>query len=262
VLLPEHGIELSRLATQYNVVVTCVHNWIQAPILLQAAALARSASLGFLQHIDMATLRTQPAAAAGSDGNWRVDPRKAGGGILFDHGWHGMSILLRMVGAAPIWVRGTTEKRRYRDLSVEDYGESKVTFANGVTGRFMATWAASERRNDLTLTCSEGRIVVRNDTLQVCRGDTVVYTEQFDESLAAGGYRPAWTAGVVREFKQEIDAPHGRGGTLHEALTALQMLMATYESSRLGGRQVAMPGAAGLPREQHVAGAQAPARVA
>lgn len=232
VLQPEHGAELARLAVQYKVVVTCVHNWIQAPILQKAAALARSNTLGALTHIDMATLRTQPAAAAGDDGNWRVDPRKSGGGILFDHGWHGMSILLRTVGAAPLWVRGVTEKRRYRYLSVEDYGVTEVMFANGVTGRFMATWAATERRNDLSLVCTEGRIEVHNDRLQVLRGEHVEHTQHFGESLAAGGYRPAWTAGVVREFKQEIDEPERRGGSLNEALTALHMVMATYESSR------------------------------
>lgn len=262
VLLPEHGVELSRLATQYNVVVTCVHNWIQAPILQQAATLARSNTLGALLHIDMSTLRTQPAAAAGDDGNWRVDPRKSGGGILFDHGWHGMSILLRTVGAAPLWVRGTTEKRRYRYLSVEDYGETQVMFANGVTGRFMATWAAAERRNDLTLVCQEGRIEVQNDRLQVIRGEHVVHTQHFGESLAAGGYRPAWTAGVVREFKHEIEAPHRRGGSLHEALTALHMVMATYESSR-EQRQVSLTlNAAHNARPSRSAVVQGAARVA
>lgn len=232
VLLPEHGAELSRLATQYNLVVTCVHNWIQAPILQQAATLARSNTLGALLHVDMSTLRTRPAAAAGDDGNWRVDPRKSGGGILFDHGWHGMSILLRTVGALPLWVRGVTEKRRYRDLSVEDYGETQVMFVNGVTGRFTATWAADERRNDVNLTCQQGRIEVCNDRLQVIRGEHVVRTQHFDESLAQGGYRPAWTAGVMREFQREIDEPHRRGASLQEALTALHMVVATYDSSR------------------------------
>jgi predicted dehydrogenase len=240
VLTPQQGTEVARLAAVHDAVVTCVHNWTQAPILQRAAEHARSGVLGALQRVDLVTLRTQPAAAVGDKGNWRVDPNKAGGGILFDHGWHGMSILLRSVGAAPRVIRGRTEKQRYLDLSVEDTSETWVEFANGVVGRFAATWAASERRNEGRLVCADGVIEVENSILRLRRGDTVLETEAFTESLAGGGYRPEWTASIVREFKREIDDPRSRGASLTEALTALQMLMATYESAQRGGAPVTL----------------------
>ncbi|HET6346119.1 MAG TPA: Gfo/Idh/MocA family oxidoreductase, partial [Myxococcota bacterium] len=189
VLTLQQGTEVARLAAVHEKVVTCVHNWTQAPILRRAAEHARSGALGALERVDLITLRTQPAAAVGDKGNWRVDPSKAGGGILFDHGWHGMSILLRSVGAPPRVIRGRTEKRRYVDLSVEDTSETWVEFANGVVGRFAATWAASERRNEARLVCADGIIEVENNTLRLRRGDSLLETETFTESLAGGGYR-------------------------------------------------------------------------
>lgn len=238
VLTPADGDALARLALAHNVVVACVHNWTHAPILRRARALAAGGSLGALRSMDLITLRTQPAAVAGDTHNWRVDPTKAGGGILFDHGWHGMSILLRTVGATPVWVRGKVENRRFHDLAVEDTSETVIEFDNGVVGRFEATWAASERANRATLRCAEGVIEVDNDTLRIIRDGEPALVEVFAESLAGGGYRPEWTAATVREFKHEIDNRSARGALLHEALTALRLLMATYASSVLAGLPV------------------------
>lgn len=231
VLLPEHAAELARLATLHQTVVGCVHNWTQAPILKRARQLAQDGNFGALQRVNMITVRTKPAAVAGDTSNWRVDPTKAGGGILFDHGWHGMSILLRSVAAMPRWVRGRIEKRRFVDLPVEDSSETWVEFENGVVGRYEATWAGTERRNRVALLCERGRIEVDNDTLRVFDHDALLETTVFEESLAGGGYRPDWTAAIVQEFKREIDITASRGALLSEALTALQMLLATYASS-------------------------------
>lgn len=236
VLLPEHAAELARLAELHQTVVGCVHNWTQAPILKRARELALGGTLGALQRVNMVTLRTKPAAVAGDTSNWRVDPSKAGGGILFDHGWHGMSILLRSVGAAPRYVRGRCEKRRFTDLPVEDSSETWVEFENGVIGRYEATWAGSERRNRVSLQCERGRIEVDNDTLKIFDHEALLDTTVFAESLAGGGYRPDWTAAIVQEFKNEIDVTASRGALLSEALTTLQMLLATYASSAQGGQ--------------------------
>lgn len=243
VLKTEQAEHLTRLASIHGVVVTCVHNWIYAPILLRAHQLLQSQLLGPLQHMDVATWRTQPAASLGDQSNWRIDPERAGGGILFDHGWHGMSLLLRIIGTTPLWVRGKVEKKRYESLSVEDTCDTMVEFTDGVTGRFRASWAHTERRNDLTLHCQMGRIEVCNDTLRVLRADQCIAKEVFEESLAKGGYRPGWTAGIVREFTQEIQTPEMQGTSLREALLALQMIMATYESSRSGGMKIPIPSA-------------------
>jgi predicted dehydrogenase len=211
-----------------------MHNWTQAPILLRATEEARSGRLGALAEVELVTLRTQPAAAAGDAGNWRIDPARAGGGILFDHGWHGMSILLRAVGASPETVQGRVEKRRHLSLSVEDTSETLLRFPAGVRGRFEATWAADERANRGRFRCADGEVEVENDLLRIRQHGRILSEERFAESLAGGGYRPGWTAGIAREFRREIETPSARGRSLEEALTCLRLVMATYASAEAG----------------------------
>ena len=236
VLTQEHAEQVARMARHHRVAVACVHNWTAAPIFQRARALLASGVVGDLQHMDVTTLRTAPAATAGDTSNWRIDAQKAGGGILFDHGWHGTSILLRTIQASPKDVRGQVENRRFLDLGVEDTSHIWITFQNGVTGHFEATWAADERANRAELRATEGTIKIHNDTLQVWKDDSLLETELFTESLAGGGYRPAWTAQIVDDFRCAIQDPSKRPALLEEALTTLQILMATYGSASQAGR--------------------------
>ncbi len=82
-------------------VVHVVHNWLHAPVCLKISALIAEGAIGAVRSVSWRTLRTQPAVAATSEGgqNWRVDPAMAGGGILFDHGWHALYCVARWAGA-------------------------------------------------------------------------------------------------------------------------------------------------------------------
>src|SRR5262249_35303009 len=133
---------------------------------------------------------------------------------------------------SPIRVRAGIEKRRYLDLLVEDTGWFEIEFANGVRGRFEATWAAEKRKNRAKLQCRDGCLEIENDRLLLRRPGAVgaASEEVFAESLAGGGYRPSWTAGIVREFEKEIGTPEARGQTLGEALACLSVLEAAYAS--------------------------------
>src|SRR5207253_3519237 len=119
------------------------------------------------------------------------------------------------------------EKRKFADLPVEDTVELEIAFAGGARGRFSATWAAGERRNRGTIECAAGTITIDNDVLRSPRGE-----ERFGESLAGGGYRPDWTAGIVREFRAEIEVAAPRGGGLGEAITCFALLQAAYDSAK------------------------------
>ena len=240
VLDADHADALASLARAHGVVVTCVHNWTQAPILRRAMALAQSQAWGPLAHVGLRTLRTQPAAAAAHAQNWRVDPRQAGGGILFDHGWHGMSIILRATGAEPQTVAGKISRAGHPTLAVEDTVQLRLTLAGGVTGSFYATWAGHERRNEAVFACARGAIHVVDDRLEVRADDEVVLAESFAESLAGGGYRPTWTQAIVEQFLAEIDRATPRGRALSEAQHTLRLLIGTYESVLMGGAPVTL----------------------
>ena len=71
-------------------VVHTVHNWLEAPVCLRVSALVSAGAIGAVRSLSWRTLRRAPAAASDAARNWRVDPVLAGGGILFDHGWHAL----------------------------------------------------------------------------------------------------------------------------------------------------------------------------
>jgi predicted dehydrogenase len=229
---------LAAAAARHGTVIACVNNWTHAPILSKVQSLAASGTIGRLRDVEIVVERSQPAAAADSD-NWRVDPVRAGGGILFDHGWHGMSIIGRVVGTMPTTVRGTMGRQRHLHLSVEDTAEVHVEFGDGTTGRFKATWAGEKRRNRVTVRGDAGSIEVENDLLKLHRGGQVT-EHRFAESLADGGYRPGWTAGIARELLDEIAHPVRRGRALDEALTCMRLLVGAYESNARGGVSVSI----------------------
>lgn len=229
--------KLARLAAQKRVAVGCMNNWVHAPILARAQSLARSGQLGALREMEIVVERNQPARAAGGGDNWRVDPRRAGGGILFDHGWHGMTILGRAVPSAPLAVRGAMARRKHMDLAVEDTAEVEIDYEDGTRGRFSATWAADVRRNRVLIRAEAGSVEVENDVLRVHRRGRMT-EERFAESLADGGYRATWTEAIVREFVDEVLHPARRGRALDEALTCMELLSAAYESDARGGQRV------------------------
>ena len=102
-------------------IVHTVHNWLKAPICLKISALIAEGAIGAVRSVSWRTLRTQPAVASTSDGgnNWRVDPAMAGGGILFDHGWHALYCIAHWAGA-PLGVAAILETRRFHEWPLED----------------------------------------------------------------------------------------------------------------------------------------------
>ena len=132
-----------------------VHNWHHAPILRMTGDLIRQGEIGSVRRIVWETLRVKPAAAGdGRDGNWRVDPAVAGGGVLTDHGWHVFYILPAWVGARPLRVGARLETRRHTVFPVEDTASVRLGFPDASVD-ILLTWAADERRNGVSVDGSE-----------------------------------------------------------------------------------------------------------
>ena len=121
----DDAARLASAAVRAGRVLHTVHNWLNAPICLRISALIDDGAIGAVRSVRWRTLRSQPAIAVSAPGvaNWRVDPKLAGGGILFDHGWHALYCVARWSGA-PMpsrrgWRRGasTTSRSRTRRVS-------------------------------------------------------------------------------------------------------------------------------------------------
>src|SRR5437762_2373416 len=93
---------LTQLAARTGRVLHTVHNWHHAPIIKRTAELVREGAIGRITRVGWQTLRMAPAPVRDArEGNWRLDPVLAGGGILSDHGWHVFYLLRWWIGEMP-----------------------------------------------------------------------------------------------------------------------------------------------------------------
>ena len=178
-------------------------------------------------------MRTQPATAASQDGvtNWRVDPALAGGGILFDHGWHALYCVARWAGV-PRGVSARLETRRFHEWPLEDTATLALETASGAS-RIFLTWAADERSNAIEIDGEAGP--------DPCRRRRCRHEIEFAAS-AAGRVPPPCpkdrtipigSAGWPPTFclRRQAAAP----GNLKEAVLCARLIDAAQRSSAAGG---------------------------
>jgi predicted dehydrogenase len=215
-----------------------VHNWLHAPVCRKISALVDEGAIGAVRSVRWRTLRTQPAIAVSADGvtNWRVDPARAGGGILFDHGWHALYCVMRWAGA-PVGVAARLETRRFHEYPLEDTATLDLDTAAGRNSIFL-TWAAHERSNTIEIEGEEGEIRVV--------GDAVIVESESEQrrwtspSLSEGSHHPDWFGGVAADF---LAAATGRGkSNLDEAVLCARLIDAAQRSSAAGGVRLALAG--------------------
>jgi predicted dehydrogenase len=221
---------VTAAAARAGRVVHAVHNWLKAPICLKISALIADGAIGPARSIRWRTLRTQPAVALDGGTNWRVDPAIAGGGILFDHGWHALYCVMRW-GGAPQSIATTLEKRRFREWSLEDTATVTLDLTSG-TAEIFLTWAGVERANTIEIEGEHGRIDAA--------GDGVVLKTKAGEqhwscppALSEGSHHQDWFVGVAGDFR--LAATAGGKGNLEEAVLCAQLIDLAQRSSAAGG---------------------------
>ena len=235
----EDAKRVAAAAARAGRVVHAVHNWLQAPISRRISALIEKGEIGGVRSVRWRTLRTQPAIAVSADGvtNWRVDPGQAGGGVLFDHGWHALYCVTRWAGA-PSGVTALLETLRFHEQPLEDTASIDLDTTAGVS-RIFLTWAADERSNAIEIDGEKGEIRVV--------GDAVTLTTNSCErrwlcppALSEGSHHPDWFGGVAADF---LSAAAGEGkGNLDEAILCARLIDAAQRSSAAGGVRLALAG--------------------
>jgi predicted dehydrogenase len=219
-------------AARAGQVLHAVHNWLEAPICRKISALIGEGAIGAVRSVRWRTLRTQPAIAVSADGvaNWRVDPGQAGGGILFDHGWHALYCVTRWAGV-PIGVAARLETRRFDEHPLEDTADLTLDTAAGVS-RIFLTWAADERSNAIDIEGEDGEIGVVGDAL-VLKSKLRERRWFCPPSLSEGSHHPDWFGGVASDF---LAAATGRAkSNLGEAVLCARLIDAAQRSSAEGG---------------------------
>ena len=235
----EDAERVAGAAARSGRVLHTVHNWLCAPVCRKISALVDDGAIGAVRSVRWRTLRTQPAIAVSADGvaNWRVDPAMAGGGILFDHGWHALYCVARWAGV-PVGVAAQLETRRFHEHPLEDTASVDLDTAAGVSNIFL-TWAADERSNGIEIDGEDGEIRVV--------GDAVVLKSNLDErrwscppSLSEGSHHPDWFDGVAADFLAA--ATGGAKSNLDQAILCAQVIDAAQRSSAAGGVRLVYAG--------------------
>ena len=234
---------LARLAEKTGRVLYTVHNWHHAPIVRRTTELVDEGRIGRVNHVVWHTLRTRPASAGDErGGNWRVDPAVAGGGVLTDHGWHVFYVVQRWIGAPPVSVSATLERRRHLAWSVEDTASVRVTFAEA-TAEILLTWASDVRRNWAEVSGTAGVLELQDDTL-VLKGDGrgPDLSWPCPPAMSDGSHHPDWFDAVAGQFLAEATGAAPRGENLAEASLCVALEHGARQSSREGGREVTLAG--------------------
>jgi predicted dehydrogenase len=222
---------VASAAARAGRVLHTVHNWLKAPICLKISALIDEGAIGAVQSARWRTLRTQPATAATS---WRIDPALAGGGILFDHGWHALYCVARWAGV-PRGVAARLETRRFHEWPLEDTATLALEMTFGASHIFL-TWTADERSNHIEIDGERGGIHVVHDSV-VVRSNSQERRWSCPPSLSEGSHHPDWFGGVAADF---LAAASGGGeGNLDEALLCARLIDAAQRSSAAGGTWLA-----------------------
>ncbi len=234
---------LARLVSATDRVLHTVHNWHHAPVIRRTWELLRDGAIGAVQRVVWQTLRSKPAATGDEgDGNWRVNPDIAGGGILTDHGWHVFYVLRRWIGQRPTSISAALETRRHTQWLVEDTATLRLTFADA-TAEVLLTWAADVRRNWAELTGTQGTIQLEDDTLMLTRAGHAHAERRWrcPPALSDGSYHPDWFHPVADQFLGAVNGSIPRGENLAEASLCVVLEAVARESSRQRGRALSLP---------------------
>lgn len=222
-------------------VVHCVHNWLEAPICRQVTALIDDGAIGPVRALRWRTLRTKPAIAVATEEsgkNWRTDPALAGGGILFDHGWHALYCLCRWSGRAPSAIAASLVTRRFHEWPLEDTADIALDFG-AASGKIFLTWTAAERENTIEVEGEAGRIRADGATVEL-EGASGRREWTFPQALSEGSHHPDWFDGIANDFCAALSdkAP----SNFREATLCARLIDLAQKSSRSGGTRIALEG--------------------
>lgn len=202
---------IERASASGSRVAYCAHNWAFSPIWSKIQELLATGALGEVRHAELHVLRSQPAASA-VPGDWRKDPKLAGGGILVDHGWHNMYLARRVVSGEPSQIQSALHRSA---SGVDDEATVLLTFPES-TVLLHLTWRSPVRANSAVIYGSEGVLRMNDDhiILQPRQGPSQRFS--FAEPLNLGSSHPTWNAAMLKDFRLEIDGQN-RGRNLAEA---------------------------------------------
>ncbi len=226
---PQQLKEIQQLAEQRQCVVFTVNNWKYAPLWLKVAELIQENRIGTIQSISLNVLR--PPNSGGGCSDWRKCIDIAQGGILIDHGWHNLYLILSLLGRLPTTMAVKMGCSSGNGSGLEDTVDLEMRFS-GAEARMHLTWQAPCRRNYGTIEGGKGILFINDDHLILQSKDSPPARFQFPEALSAVSHHPEWMGPVVGNFRREIQDAGSRGANLMEAMRCSYLINLAYRAGR------------------------------
>jgi len=159
-------------------------------------------------------------------------PAVSGGGIILDHGWHQLYLLLGWMREPLEAVSAVTRTVDQRHYPAEDEAHIELEFARG-EGHIDLSWTASDRSNGGEIHGDEGNIAIHDDRI-VVQNQYGERTFPFAGRLTQSSYHPDWFEAMIRynvvdECREEADRNFAEAGVLVSAICA------AYRSARESG---------------------------
>jgi predicted dehydrogenase len=228
-----HRMQKSAVGSQR--VIHVVNNWKYAPILVKTQKILNEKRIGNVRNISLSVLRTD--ASGGGLSDWRSCPEIAGGGILLDHGWHQLYLILSMMADTPLSVSAEMGPADADNPRIEDTVDLVLTFP-GARARLHLTWRAGCRKNFGTVEGDRGTLAINDDHLVLAVQGQPETRYEFSEALSGGSHHSEWMKPVITDFHREIIDPEIRGTNFNEALWCATLIDLAYRSCREGARFV------------------------
>jgi predicted dehydrogenase len=225
--------EIERAAKDFSRVIFTVNNWKYAPLWMKAIELVRSNRIGVVRSISLTVLR--PSHSGGGVSNWRRCAEIAGGGILVDHGWHQLYLILSMMREPPVFISAHMEFAHGTGPPQEETVDLVMRFPGG-EAKLHLTWRASCRRNYGLIRGDEGTLFINDDHLILCVGSRPAMRYDFPEALSGSSHHPEWMKPVIEGFLHEVQDASARGDNLGEARWCTKLTHLAYQSHREGSR--------------------------
>ncbi len=230
--------ELAALAAEKRRVLMCVHNWKYAPAYAAARTAIEDGRLGAIRFVSLDRLRTEPAGAGGSGGEWRASSA-SGGGILIDHGWHVFYLMYWLLGGdPPVSVSARLESPA--GANVDDVADVRIRFGNGAVCRAHLSWRAPVRRTSALIYGEHASIEIEGDRV-TCTDRSGKAEDLSIADMADDSYHSAWFGGVAEEFEGAVsegtNSPASKRN-LAQARVALMLIQAARQSSINSGIEI------------------------
>lgn len=213
-----------------------IHNWKFSPQMIWVRDQVDRGVIGEPLLFTWRTLRVaSDKGTRDASPDWRVRPEVAGGGVVFDHGWHAFSMALGVLKQRP--ARVSARIRTVREgLAVEDTASLRIEFERADAQVFLS-WAAGVRRSEGEIVGREGILRVDDQHVTLSRGRTIE-GQTFVEALSARSQHPDWFLPVIEDFVGELQNPSRRGAALAEADHCLSIVLGAYTSHHHGGEAI------------------------